>query len=123
MSRLNLVKGIALSRLIARSKLGSTVAAVKPLRKSRGLISFPIDGYTMAVDFAYSDKLWKLLDELDGIVVQNGGRVYLAKDSRLSGEHFRQMYSDSLEVWQKTRSKYKLENRFNSSMFQRLGRP
>jgi FAD/FMN-containing dehydrogenase len=111
-----------LMRLITRSKLGSTVAAIKPLKKSGGLMSFPINGYTMAVDFAYNDKLWILLDELDNIVIQHGGRVYLAKDSRLNAENFRKMYSGSLDEWEATRGKYKVENRFNSTMFERLSR-
>ncbi|MCK5408332.1 MAG: FAD-binding oxidoreductase [Candidatus Krumholzibacteria bacterium] len=111
-----------LLQLITRSKLGSTVAAIKPLTKSRGLLSFPIDGYTMAVDFAYDDKLWKLLDELDKIIIQHGGRVYLAKDSRLNADNFSKMYTGSLDEWESIRGKYKVENRFDSLMFERLRR-
>ncbi|MEG3594857.1 MAG: FAD-binding oxidoreductase [Chloroflexota bacterium] len=105
---------------ITKSKLGSTVAAVKPLIKSDGLMSFPIDGFTLAVDFAYSEKLWSFLDKLDRIVIASGGRVYLAKDARLSAKSFKEMYSNSLEEWELTREKYHVKNGFKSIMFNRF---
>ena len=105
---------------ITSSKLGSTVAAVKPLIKSDGLMSFPIDGFTLAVDFAYSEKLWSFLDKLDRIVIASGGRVYLAKDARLSAKSFKEMYSNSLEEWELTREKYHVKNGFKSMMFNRF---
>ena len=109
-----------LLRKITKSKLGSTIAAVKPLTKSDGLMSFPMDGFTLAVDFAYSEKLWSLLDKLDKIVIASGGRVYLAKDARLSAKSFKEMYSNSLEKWELTREKYHVKDSFTSMMFSRL---
>jgi FAD/FMN-containing dehydrogenase len=49
-----------------------------------GLISFPLEGYTLALDFPASGKTFRLLDELDRIVASHGGRLYLAKDARQS---------------------------------------
>ena len=109
-----------LLRHITKSKLGSTIAAVKPLIKSDGLMSFPIDGFTLAVDFAHNPRLQSLLDKLDRIVIASGGRVYLAKDARLSGRNFTEMYSDSLDNWQNIRKKYHVNNSFSSMMFSRL---
>ena len=109
-----------LLKMITKSKLGSTIAAVKPLAKSGGLISFPIDGFTLAVDFAYSENLLPLLDQLDQIVIASEGRVYLAKDARLSGKSFKKMYSSSLETWDLTREKYQVKQNFTSAMFNRL---
>ena len=111
---------LELLKNIAKSKLGSTIAAVKPLIKSDGLMSFPIDGFTLAVDFVHSDNLWHLLDKLDRIVVASGGRVYLAKDARLSGECFREMYSNSLDKWESIREKYDVNDSFRSMMFNRI---
>ena len=105
---------------ITKSGLGSTIAAIKPLTKSKGLLSFPIEGITLAVDFAYDNKLWPLLDELDEMVIENKGRVYLAKDSRLNSANFRKMYSDVLPKWESIRKKYNLNKKFNSKMFDRI---
>jgi len=107
-------------KIISKSKLGSVVAAVKPLSKSAGLLSFPINGFTLAVDFAYNPFLWHLLDKLDRIVIESGGRVYLAKDARLSAMSFKKMYSDSLDMWESVREKYHVKDRFSSMMFNRF---
>jgi len=107
-------------KIVAKSKLGSTVAAVKPLKKADGMISFPIDGITFAVDFKVNQKLWPLLEILDDIVIGSGGRVYLAKDARLSSKSFHQMYSSSLDKWESVLQNHKLENKFSSMMFHRL---
>lgn len=111
-----------LLKKITKSKLGSTVAAIKPLKKSKGLISFPIDGYTLAVDFPHNDKLWQLLDELDIIVVENGGRVYLSKDARLNADNFKKMYANSIVKWESVRDEYKVTDKFTSLMFSRLNK-
>ena len=109
-----------LLRTITKSKLGSTIAAVKPLIQSDGLMSFPMDGFTLAVDFIRSGSLWDLLDKLDKIVIASGGKVYLAKDARLSEESFRTMYSNSLDKWELIREKYGVRDGFKSMMFNRI---
>ncbi len=59
---------------------------------SRSPLSFPIEGFTLAIDFILTKDLLSLLNDLDQIVMDNGGRVYLAKDCRLSSESFHVMY-------------------------------
>ena len=61
--------------------------------ESRGLLSFPMPGMTLAMDFPMrGDSTLKLLDYFDEVVDEAGGRVYPAKDARMSGEHFRSWY-------------------------------
>ncbi|MBA8793333.1 decaprenylphospho-beta-D-ribofuranose 2-oxidase [Friedmanniella endophytica] len=57
-----------------------------------GPLSFPTPGWTLAVDLPIEPGLDRLCDRLDEQVLSVGGRIYLAKDSRLSAATFRQMY-------------------------------
>jgi hypothetical protein len=106
--------------IITKTKLASVITCIKPLTKTRGLMSFPIDGFALAVDFAHNQKVFPLLEKLDKIVVNCGGRVYLAKDIRLNSENFRMMYSDTLEQWNSIREKYNVRDKFSSLMFNRF---
>lgn len=54
--------------------------------------SFPMHGYTLAIDFKNTPTALQLLDTLDQLTLQYKGRVYLCKDARLSADIFRKMY-------------------------------
>jgi decaprenylphospho-beta-D-ribofuranose 2-oxidase len=57
------------------------------------VLSFPRAGWTLALDFpARTPALLPLLDRLDRLVIEHGGRVYLAKDSRVARGAFEAMY-------------------------------
>ncbi len=68
---------------IAKSGNGSFLAVLKFIGKNNPLAynSFPFEGYTLALDFKVNKKLKKLVSDLDNIVEEFGGRIYLAKDS------------------------------------------
>jgi FAD/FMN-containing dehydrogenase len=62
---------------------------------SPGMLSFPRPGITIAFDFPHEGgSLLSLMERLDDMVSECGGRVYPAKDARLSGRHFRAMYPE-----------------------------
>lgn len=55
-------------------------------------ISFPMEGWNVCVDFPIKRGLGKFCDELDARIMEFGGRIYTAKDSRVTAENFRRMY-------------------------------
>ena len=68
---------------IAKSGNGSFLAVLKLFGKDNpeAYNSFPMEGYTLALDFKVNKKLKKLVAQLDDIVEEFGGRIYLTKDS------------------------------------------
>jgi FAD/FMN-containing dehydrogenase len=84
-----------LLRAIADAGQGSFLAVLKRCgdAQSPGLLSFPIPGTSLALDFPQSTELeQRLFPRLDAIVRQAGGRLYPAKDAHMAGSDFRQAY-------------------------------
>ncbi len=79
----------ALLRAIASSGEGSFLSVLKRLGAEHGPFSFPLDGYTLALDFPFSEKSARLMERLDAITLDHGGRFYLAKDARMSAATLR----------------------------------
>lgn len=69
--------------IIAKSKNASFLAVLKLFGKTnpKAYNSFPLEGYTLALDFKVNKKLQGLVQKLDAIVEKYGGRIYLTKDS------------------------------------------
>lgn len=102
---------------IAKSGEGSFLAVLKTFGnvKSPGMLSFPRPGVTLALDFAFNgDKTLRLLEDLDGLVMQSGGRVYPAKDARMSAKHFQAFYPNWHEFAQY------VDPKFSSSFWRRV---
>jgi decaprenylphospho-beta-D-ribofuranose 2-oxidase len=79
---------------VSRRGDASFLAVLKQLGEGSGLISFPLRGYTLTMDFPVTDTIFAFLDELDALVVDAGGRLYLAKDARQSRTTFEAGYPD-----------------------------
>ena len=82
-------------------------------------LSYPMPGWNVCVDFPIKPGLGAFLDDLDKRVMEFGGRLYLAKESRTSAENFHKMYP-GLEGWLKTRNDIDPTGVFASDMSRRL---
>jgi FAD/FMN-containing dehydrogenase len=71
---------------ISDKGLGSFLAVLKIFGRQDSLISFPMEGYTLALDIPVRKGLFETLDELDKIVLAYGGRLYMSKDARMKPE-------------------------------------
>lgn len=114
---------VALEKLlteIAKSRRASFLSVLKTLGGTgRGHLSFPMRGYTLALDFPRSKGAAALIGRLERLTLDYGGRVYLAKDALLSPEGFRTMYPE----WQRFRAvleRVDPQQRFTSAMAHRL---
>lgn len=86
-----------------------------------GPLSFPGQGFTLALDFPMTGPdVLRLLDQLDDLVIAYGGRVYLAKDARMSAERFRMMYP-RLGEWLRCKEAVDPNGCFSSDLSRRLG--
>jgi decaprenylphospho-beta-D-ribofuranose 2-oxidase len=105
---------------LAESGRGSFLAVLKRMGEANaGLLSFPIRGYTLALDIPVSRDLPDFLHRLDEIVIGYGGRIYLAKDAVLSPEAFAASYPQ-LNQFRAIKQKLDPVNRVSSSLGRRL---
>ncbi|MBX3241914.1 MAG: FAD-binding oxidoreductase [Chitinophagaceae bacterium] len=107
-------------QMIADSGCTPFLNVFKKMGKGQGILSFPFEGYTLAIDFPVTKGLKAFTLRLDEAVLEAGGRLYLGKDAMLEKEMFRQMYPQYRE-WLAIKKKYDPENTFSSDISRRLG--
>jgi FAD/FMN-containing dehydrogenase len=106
-----------LLRTTAKSGKASFLAVLKNFgaMSSPGMLSFPAEGVTLSMDFRNEGSATlKLMNELDTIVRSAGGRLYPAKDARMSKDHFLSSYPrwDEFRKW--------IDPRFSSTFYRRM---
>jgi FAD/FMN-containing dehydrogenase len=105
---------------IAASGKGSFLAVLKLYGKAnKNYLSFPMEGYSLALDFKIEAGLFELLDILDKVVVCYGGRIYLTKDVRVSRETFEQGYP-LIEAFRTFRKENNMDKKLNSLQSKRV---
>jgi FAD/FMN-containing dehydrogenase len=116
-------KHVAISEVFQRisaSGQSTNVAVLKTFgpAKSPGMMSFPRPGVTLAVDFTYKgEKTLRLLNELDQIVLAAGGRLYPAKDARMSAAAFQTSFPNWRDF------AHYIDPKFSSSFWRRVTQP
>ena len=108
-----------LGRVAARGD-ASFLAVLKKLGPANGMLSFPMPGFTLALDFPVSPGLVEFLHELDALVTTAGGRLYLAKDAVQSRSTFDAGYPRAPE-FRALRRSIDPERRIRSRLSDRLG--
>ncbi|MDE2006715.1 MAG: FAD-binding oxidoreductase [Rhodospirillales bacterium] len=113
---------VALLRRIAAASGASFLSVLKrfgpPVGRAPGPLSFPMEGYTLALDFRVTAANLKLAETLDAIVADHGGRLYLAKDARMSPAMLR--FYPGLDRFRAVRDAVDPDRRFASALSRRL---
>jgi len=107
----------AILRTLEKQGIASYLVVLKAFgdQPAAGLMSFPMPGFTLALDFPNTGQpLFDLLNYLDRIVLEAGGRIYPAKDARMAPETFRRAFPQH-EAFAEF-----VDAKFSSSFFRRI---
>lgn len=112
---------VALLERIAKSRRASFLAVLKSSGPANdSLLSYLYEGHTLALDLPFTPDLPELARELDQILLDHGGRLYMAKDALATAETFAPMYP-RLAEFRRIKADVDPNCRFASSQARRLG--
>ncbi|MBM63917.1 MAG: FAD-linked oxidase [Acidobacteria bacterium] len=107
--------------VISQSGRGSFIAVLKLYGHSNAnYLSFPLNGYSLSLDFKINQGLFEFLDILDELVLKYMGRLYLTKDVRVSKETFEQGYPH-IDRFRQFRQLNDMDKTFQSIQSKRVG--
>lgn len=110
----------AMMEKIAKAGVASPLAVLKRMGAGRaGMMSFPMEGYTLAVDFPNKGKAAEIIKDLVHDTADAGGRIYLAKDSVAEAETIDAMYPERAG-WAQAVAKVDPDGVFETDMTRRL---
>ena len=98
---------------------GSFLAVLKKLGPGNRFMSFPMEGYTITLDFPAHPEILSSLDRLDAILAEHRGRIYLAKDARAPRELIEKGYPE-IEAFRKLRQSIDPDKKIRSALSERL---
>jgi len=106
---------------VANSGEGSFLAVLKQFGKANdNLLSFPTEGYTLALDFRLNESTMQIVSRLEAMTLDMGGRLYLTKDAVMQESTFKATYPN-WEKFEAVREKYGATGKFSSAQSKRLG--
>ncbi len=110
-----------LLEVVSRMGGASPVSVIKDCgAEGRGTLSFPMPGMSLALDLPYrAGHTQALVDALNELVIEAGGRIYLSKDALTRRDHFAAM-EPRLARWNEIRRKWDPERTLSSALAQRL---
>lgn len=112
-----------LVQLLERLSAASCASFLAVLKRfgpeGKGLLSYPFEGYTLTLDIPMREGLLAFLSDCDRLVLQYGGRLYLAKDMCMSADSFAAMYPRAGE-FRKLRRELDPKGVLSSRMARRL---
>ena len=103
------------------SNIKSFLVTIKILKKDKGLLSFPIKGYTLAFDIPNGKHNLDLINDLNEIILKSKGRIYLTKDSLMNETLFKKIYNNNLNKFKKIIRTKKNRQIFESLQSSKLG--
>ncbi len=107
-------------RCVTRLGCASPLCVIKDCGpQGRGLLSFPMEGTSIAVDMAVSPDVQRVVDRLNEVVIALGGRIYLTKDRFTRPEHFRAM-EPRLDAFLAVRERWDPRRRLRTAQSVRL---
>lgn len=108
-------------QIIQKSQNRPKLCTIKYFKGENGNLNFYLEGFSLALDFSIDKNIYKILDQINNIVCNNNGKVYLTKDSFLCKKSFSKMYKISKYLRNKIKSKKAGEINLSSMQSERLG--